>query len=133
MEKFCSVDSFESLIKDPTSFKNSEKSTTIDQILTNHTKCFQHSGVYEKDVSDFQRLTLTVLKVYYFKKNPKTIQQKDYKNFTKEHFRSDFLRELPFQNFQPNEFDKFKFIASKLLNFHAPLKKKYIRCNRLRL
>ena len=85
--------------------------------------------LYENDLSDFQRLTLTVLKVYYFKKNPKTIQQKDYKNFTKEHFRSDLLRELPFQNFQPNKFDKFKFIASKLLNFHAPLKKKYIRCN----
>ena len=34
-----------------------------------------------------------------------------------------------FQNFQPNDFDKFKFIASKLLNAHAPPKEKYIRCN----
>ena len=37
--------------------------------------------------------------------------------------------QVTFQNVWPNEFDKFKFIASKLLNSHAPLKKKYIRCN----
>ena len=34
-----------------------------------------------------------------------------------------------FQNFQPNDFDKFKFTVSKLLNSHAPLKEIYIRCN----
>ena len=69
------------------------------------------------------------MKVYHFKQNPKIIQYRDYKNFTNEHFRRDLLRELSFQNVQPNEFDKFKFIASKLLNSHAPLKDKYIRCN----
>ena len=60
------------------------------------------------------------------------MQYRDYKNFTNEHFRRDLLQELSFQNIQPNEFDKFKFIASKLLNSHAPLKEKYIRCNQLR-
>ena len=53
----------------------------------------------------------------------------DYKKFTNEHFRKDRLRELYFENVQPNEFDKFKFIASKLLNSHAPLKEKHIGCN----
>ena len=129
MEEFCSVCNFKSLIKDPTCFKNPEKPTTIDHILTNHPKCFQHSGVYETGLSDFHRLTLTVLKVFHSKQNPKIIQYRDYKNFTNEHFRRDLLRELSFQNVQPNEFDKFKFIASKLLNSHAPLKEKYIRCN----
>ena len=66
------------------------------------------------------------MKVYHPEKNLKIIQYRDYKNFTKEHFRRDLLRELPFQ---PNELDKFRFIASKLLNFHSPLKEKYIRCN----
>ena len=42
---------------------------------------------------------------------------------------TSLLRELSFQNVQPNEFDEFKFIASKLLNSHAPQKEKYIRCN----
>ena len=69
------------------------------------------------------------MKVYHCKHNPKIVQYRDYKNFTNEHFTRDLLRQLSFQNIQPNEFDKFKFIASKLLNSHAPLKKKYIRCN----
>ena len=129
MEEFCSVYNFKSLIKDPTCFKNPEKPTTIDHILTNHPECFQHSGVYETGLSDSHRLTLTVLRVFHSKQNPKIIQYRDYKNFTNEHFRRDLLRELSFQNVQPNEFDKFKFIASKLLNSHAPLKEKYIRCN----
>ena len=129
MEEFCSVYNFKSLIKDPTCFKNPEKPTTIDHILTNHPKCFQHSGVYETGLSDFHRLTLTVLKVYHSKQNPKIIQYRDYKNLTNELFRRDLLRELSFQNVQPNEFDKHKFIASKLLNSHAPLREKYIRCN----
>ena len=89
---------FKSLIKDSTCFKNPEKPTTIDHILTNHPRCFQHSGVYETGLSDFHRLTLTVLKVYHSKQNPKIIQYRDYKNFTNEHFSRDLLRELSFQN-----------------------------------
>ena len=65
----------------------------------------------------------------YSKQNPKIIQYRDYKNFTNEHFRRDFLPQLRFQNVQPNELDKFIFFVSKLLYSHAPLKEKYIRCN----
>ena len=72
-EEFCSVYNFESLIKDPACFKNPEKPTTTDHILTNHPRCFQHSGVYKTGLSDFHRLTLTVLKVYHSKENPKII------------------------------------------------------------
>ena len=87
------------------------------------------SGVYEKGFSNFHSLTLTVFKVYLSKKNPEIIQYRDYKNFSSELFRRGPLQELSFQNIEPNEFDKLKFIASKLLNFDAPLKEKYIRCN----
>ena len=120
---------FKSLIKDPACFKNPEKPTTSDYILTNHPRCFQHSSVYKTGLSDFHRLTLTVLKAYHSKQYPKIIQCRDYKNFPNK-VRRDLLRELSFQNVQPNEFDKFKFIASKLLNSHPPLKDKYIRCNK---
>ena len=98
-------------------------------MLTNHRKCFQHSGVYETGLSGSHRLTLTVLKVFHSKQNPKIMQYRDYKNFTNKHFRRDLLRELSFQNVQPNEFDEFRFITSRLLNSHATLKEKYIRYN----
>ena len=40
-----------------------------------------------------------------------------------------YIQELSFQNFEPNELDKFRFIASKVLNSYGPQKKKYIRWN----
>ena len=111
MEEFCSVYNFKNFIKDPACFKNPEKPTTTDHILTKHPRCFQHSGAYEKGLSDFLRQTLTFFKICYFKQNPKIIQCRDYKNCTNKHFRRDLLRELFFQNVQPNELDQFKFIA----------------------
>ena len=111
MEEFCSAYNFKSLIKDPTCFKNPETPTIFDHIFTNHPRCFQHSGVYETGLSDFHRLSLTVLKVYHSKKDAKIKQYRDYENFTNELFKRVLLRELSFQNVQPNEFDKFKFIA----------------------
>ena len=128
-EVFCSVFNYKNLVKDLTCFENSEKPTATDHVLINHQRCFQHSGVYNTGLSDFHELSLTVLKVNHSKKNPKIIQYRDYKNFTNKHFKRDLLRELSFHNTQPNELDKFKFIASKLLNSHVPLKEKYFRCN----
>ena len=107
-----------SLTKGPTCFKNSEKPTKIDHILTNHSRCFSIPMFLRQDYVTFTNS---------HQQNSKIIQCRDYKNFTNEDFRRDLLRELSFTNVQPNEFDKF--IASKLLNSHALLKEKYIRCN----
>ena len=67
MEVFCSAYNFKSLIQGPTCFKNPGKPNTIDHILTNCRNCFHDSGVYETGLSNFHRLTLTVLKVYHSK------------------------------------------------------------------
>ena len=98
VEEFCSVYNVKNLIKDPSCFKNPEKPTLIDHVLTNHPRCFQHSDVYETDLSDFHRIALTVLEIYHSKKNPKVLQYRDYKNFTNQHFRRDLLWELLPQN-----------------------------------
>ena len=76
-EEFFSVYNFKNLIKNQTCLKNPQKPNAVDQILTNHPRCFQHSGVYETDLSHFCRLTLTVLKVQHSKQNPKIIQYRD--------------------------------------------------------
>ena len=88
---------FKSIIKDPPCFKKPGKPASTDHILANHPKCFQRPGIYETGLSDFHSLTLTVLKVYNSKQNPKIIQYRDYKNFTNEHFSRDLLRELSFE------------------------------------
>ena len=62
LEKFCTSYNLKSLIIEPTCFKSVDNSSCIDLVLTNHPKCFQNSGIYETGVSDFHRLTFTVLK-----------------------------------------------------------------------
>ena len=59
LQEFCAIFSLTNLIKESTCFKNPEKPTGIDHILTNHPKSFQHSGTYETDLSDFHKLTYT--------------------------------------------------------------------------
>ena len=62
LEKFCTSYNLKSLIIEPTCFKSVDNSSCIDLVLINHPKCFQNSGIYETGVSDFHKLTFTVLK-----------------------------------------------------------------------
>ena len=129
MSEFCTLFNFPNLIKEPTCYKNVDKPTSIDHILTNHARCFQHSGIYETGLSDFHKLTFTVLKMFYAKQKPEIIKYRDYKNFNKTTFRMDLLKELSLSNLQNGDFDRFKFIVNNLLESHAPMKEKYIRRN----
>ena len=42
---------------------------------------------------------------------------------------TDLLQELSIQNVHPGEFEKFKYISSKVLNSHVPINEKHVRCN----
>ena len=67
MSEFRALYNVTNLFKEPpTCYKNVDKPTSIDHILTNHARCFQHSGVYE--------LTFTVLKMFYGKQKPRIIK-----------------------------------------------------------
>ena len=125
MSWLCALYNFTNLIKEPNCYKNVDKPTSIDHILTNHARCFQHSGIYETGLSDFHKLTFTVLKMFYAKQKPRIIKYRDYKNFNKTTFRMDLLKELSLSNLQYGDFDRFKFIVNKLLESHAPMKKIY--------
>ena len=80
LEQFWGSFNLKNLVKQPTYFRNLEKPRRIDHILTNHTKRFYSSSVYEKVFSDFNKLTLTVLKVFHAKHKPKIIQYEDFDN-----------------------------------------------------
>ena len=121
--------SLKNLIKEPTCFKSLEKPTGIDHILTNHPKSFKHSGTYETGLSDFHKLTYTVLKMHYSKQQHKVIKYRCYKKFDPDVFRSDLLKELSSINLKNDEFDKFKYLVFKVLEARAPVKEKYIRYN----
>ena len=53
---------FKNLVKEPTCFKNIENPSCIDLILTNKPLYFQTTAVIETGISDFHKLTVTILK-----------------------------------------------------------------------
>ena len=61
MEQFCNENNIETLIFQPTCFKSPENPTTIDHILVNCKEQFIKTSVLETGLSDFHKLTLTVL------------------------------------------------------------------------
>ena len=91
MKKFCDINCLKSLIKEPTCFKNPDKFTCIDLILTNLPNRFQHSSTFETGPSDFYLLTLTVFKMGFQKLKPKLIVYRECKNFGNAKFRYDIF------------------------------------------
>ena len=81
MNEFCEIYNLENLIKGPTCFKNPSNPSSIDVMLTNKKSSFQNSMTLETGLSDFHRMTITVLKRYFKKKDPITINYWDYKYF----------------------------------------------------
>ena len=77
ISEFCATN-LKILIKEPTCFKILENPTCIDLVLTNRLKCFQNSNVFETRLSDFHKLTFTVLKAYFQKQKPKVIKYRNY-------------------------------------------------------
>ena len=71
-------------------------------------------------------MVMTVLKVYFRKKEPSVIQYRDYKNFSNEKFRND---ELFRSKIETSRLDILVNIVLKVLNKNAPVKKRYIRAN----
>ena len=105
LEEFSAFYNLKDLINQPTCFKNLENQTCIDHILTNHPKSFHSSSFFETGLSEFHKLTLTVLKVFHAKHEPKIIQYRDFNHFDNASFRADFLQELSIQNVHPGEFN----------------------------
>ena len=83
MEEFYNLNGLTSLIKKPSCFKNLDKLTCIDLILTNQPNRFQHN-VFETGLYDFYLLTVIEFKMGFQKLPPKIVNYQDYKNFDNE-------------------------------------------------
>ena len=92
IKDFCSSFNLASMINKPTCFKNPEKPSCIDLILTNCPRSFQNSCVIETGLSDFHKLVVTFMKTTYKKSQPKIITYRDYKYFNNDGFREALLQ-----------------------------------------
>ena len=61
--------------------QNPENPTCIDLILTKKPICFQNSTTIETRLSDFQKMTTTILKTFFRKQNLKLTLYRKYKNY----------------------------------------------------
>ena len=91
LKDFCNLYLLKNLIKKPTCFKNPENPKTIDPILTNRPRSFCNFDTLETGLSDFHKLTVTVLKMFFKKQSPNVISYRNYKIFSNDSFPKTIL------------------------------------------
>ena len=102
-EESLNMYSLKHLVSQKDCFKNPENPWCIDLILTNCSRSFQNTGVSKTGLSDFYKLTFTVLKQYYPKQKPNVVFYRKYKNFHNDLFRSELENE--FSNYDINNME----------------------------
>ena len=115
LKDFCNLYLLKNLIKKPTCFKNPENPKTIDLILTNRPRSFCNSDTLETGLSDFHKLTVTVLKTFFKKQSPKVISYRNYKNFSEDLFRNDLINEISSNGILEGDLNGFLDACKKLL------------------
>ena len=127
LEEFLFEQNLKSLVKQPTCYKNLDNPSCIDLLLTNSFPCFQHTTTVETGLSDFHKMSVTVMKTTFPKAQPKIIYYRDYKNFDLSEFRAELRHELKVNKNQG--YFQFEVVFLKVLEKHAPMKQKVLRAN----
>ena len=130
LSHFCEIYNFENLIKDKTCFKNPNKPSYIDLIITNRTKSFQNSMVIETGLSDFNKMCITVIKMYYSKQKPSIIHYRKFNDFNNDAFIKD-LKTLLSESFNGKTIplQALRESIDVTLEKHAPSKARYTTAN----
>ena len=119
VKNFCQIYGCKNIVKDTTCLKNHINPTYVDLIITNRPKSFQESEIIETGLSDFHKMSLTVMKVFYNKQKPKIIQYRKYKGFSNEAFMHEL--ESALARFSQVSFGTFKSTVDNILQKHAPI------------
>ena len=122
MSDICHVYNCQNIIKDKTCFKNPHNSSCVDLFITNRPKNFQNTTVIETGLSNFHKMSLTVLKVFYKNQRPKIVRYQNYRNFVKELFINELRNNIEhkFCQNQSLEFGSFKKMVDNILQKPAP-------------
>ena len=91
IKSFCQNYNLKSLIKQATCYKNPNKHTCIDLILTNVPRMLQSTCV-ETGLSDLRLITVAVMRKTFKKISPRVISYRAYRNFFNETFRVSLIK-----------------------------------------
>ena len=122
MQEFLYDFSAKNLVKEHTCFKNPLNPSCIDLFITNCAANFQNTSVTSTCLSDFHKMTITVLKGSFPKSKAKIITYRDYSKFNINQFYSDISERLDSK--QIDDYNSFNHTFVNILNGHAPYKKK---------
>ena len=86
LDTFLYQHELKSLNKEATYYKNPNKPSCIDLILTNSPRSFFNTETYFTGLSDCHKLVLSVFKTTFSKTGPKEMMYRDYKNFDQDIF-----------------------------------------------
>ena len=117
------------LVKGKTCYKSVENPSCIDLFITNRPNSFQNTNIVNVGCSDFHKMTITVMKTKFKKLDPKEITYRNYKDFDELVFKDDLRAELESYQQSNQRCEIFEDVFLRVLNKHAPLKKKIIRGN----
>ena len=117
------------IVKHETCFKNRDRPSCIDLVLTNSSRSFQDTCAVETGLSDFHKLVIIVLKLYFSKQKLNIQTFRDYERFQTDLFRSELDYELSKRDVCNLESEHFSNIFIEVLSNHGPIKKKYLKAN----
>ena len=129
MINFCTTYNLKCLVKEATCSKSINNPTCIDLILTNKSRSFQNTTAIETGLSDFHKLTLTVMKSTFQKQVPKILNYRNYKYFNNRLFQDDLMYEISKIGLENISCERFENVFMLTLNKHAPSKTRYVRAN----
>ena len=119
--------SMKNMVKEDTCFKSLDNPSCIDLFLTNTPLSFQNTTTVTTGLSDFHKMVVTVMKTTFPKAKPKVITYRDYKQFDLHTFRKELRCEL--QKTMILGYAHFERLFLRVLDKHAPMKKKTLRAN----
>ena len=125
MSKFLFKNDSKNLVQQKTCFKSNNNPSCIDLFVTNSPRSFQNTITFASGLSDFLKMILTILKSTFPKVRPKQIVYRKFKNFDLNNFKNKIRTKIPLID----KYETFEEEFLKVLNKHAPLKKKFIRVN----
>ena len=129
IKEFCTSYNLKNVLNEPTCYKNINNPSCIDLMLTNKYRSFKKSMALETGLSDFHKLTVTVLNTSYKKGKAKIILYRDYKKYSNLSLRNDLATSFTWEELKMMSNDQFTSIFMEILDKHAPVKQKYIRAN----
>ena len=99
--------------------KNPNNPSGIDLFLANCSRIFQDTHVTETGLSDFHKMDVTVLKMFFTKQKQKAIFYRNYKELDDLTFKEALNRELAKRNLNNIDYAIFHGIVISILHVHV--------------